>query len=109
MTYELAKQLKEAGFPQRFGSGYGFDEQGRTFQVVNNGYWEVKDTDISIPSLNELIKACGDEFGGLKHFPDEINNKFRAYNQPITLSTNADTPDMAVARLWLALKHKTDA
>jgi hypothetical protein len=109
MTYELAKQLKEAGFPQRFSSGYGFDEQGATIQVVTSGHWKVRDTDISIPSLNELIKACGDEFGGLKYFPNEMSNKFRAYNQPITISINADTPEMAVAKLWLTLHQQNDA
>ena len=107
MTYELAKQLKDAGFPQRFSSGYAFDEQGLVIEVLNDRHWKLKDTDISIPTLNELIKECGEAFGGLEHFPNEMSKQFRAYNQPAaTLSIYADTPENAVTKLWLALNKK---
>jgi hypothetical protein len=107
MTYELAKQLKEAGFPQRFSSGYAFDEQGQIIQVVTDSDWTVKANYISIPNLKELIKQCREAFGGLEYLPNEITDKFRAYNQPIaTLSIYADTPENAVTKLWLALKEK---
>ncbi len=66
ISYELAKKLKDAGFPQF------------TFDTLNplKGHWEYKgrkiipgidtlnlnDPDsVYIPTLSELMEACGDE------------------------------------------------
>ena len=104
MTYEVAKRLKDAGFPQRFNRGSAFNAQGEIFYFTGDRQGKVSETDISIPSLNELIKACGDHFGGLEHFPDEVTNKFRAFSLPDrSNSFFGDTPEEAVAKLWLAL------
>jgi hypothetical protein len=107
VSFEIAKRLKIAGFPQRFHSGYAFNEQGLTVRLVGEWQPKAKDTGLSIPTLNELIKACGERFGGLEHNPHETRNRFRAYLQlPDTLSGYGDTPEEAVARLWLVLNKR---
>jgi hypothetical protein len=54
MHYELAKELKDAGFPQK----HHYDEQGR-----RNDFCEPEV--VSNPTLEELIEACGEDFGNL--------------------------------------------
>jgi hypothetical protein len=106
-SFNLAKRLKAAGFPQRFTAGRAFNEQGLAIQLTTERQWRAEDTDISIPTLNELIKACGERFGGLENVPDGTRNRFRAYTQlPDTPSGYADTPEEAVARLWLLLNRQ---
>lgn len=103
MNYELAKQLKDAGFPQR------------------EGRWICEHNDVIIlkgacesyyyPTLEELIEACGDEFhcliltttGGI-----DSNKKFwsAGYNDKVVDWQNGVTPSEAVAKLWLALNKK---
>lgn len=110
MNYELAKKLKYAGFP--------FDswEVGRD-QIV----WEDGDAS-NEPTLSELIEACGEHFGELqqiKPFEDELyckncNNKrliefgakfnWIASFRRFPLSVQGQTPEEAVANLWLELK-----
>jgi len=54
MNYKLAKQLKDAGFPQ--------PEEG----ILFGGFpWEKEDS--YIPTLSELIDACGDGYFNLEH------------------------------------------
>src|SRR4051812_41726204 len=66
MNYELAKKLKDAGFPQEAGSPIlvctGFSEE--------NGF-ESKDVTIKYPTLSELIEACGGKFKSLEVFAGE--------------------------------------
>uniref|UniRef100_A0A6M3Y500 Uncharacterized protein n=1 Tax=viral metagenome TaxID=1070528 RepID=A0A6M3Y500_9ZZZZ len=83
MRYELAKQLKEAGW--------------ETKNVSN-----VKE-DGSSPTLSELIEACGEGFGGLKLHLEEWDawSKDRE-----TLAVQHKTPEEAVAKLWLKLHEK---
>jgi hypothetical protein len=106
VPFEIAKRLKDAGFPQRHSSGTAFNEQGLTIQLVNGRQWTANCADVSIPTLNELIKACGEKFGGLEHLPNEGRNKYRAYTQPNGLSGYGETIEEAVARLWLVLNKK---
>lgn len=102
MTYELAKQLKDAGFPQN----------GTPLNMVNYA------------DLSELIEACGDDFRNLeKHDEEEINmaaildidSRWTAYgtekernDKRLALIPNyfGSTPEEAVANLWLALNKK---
>jgi hypothetical protein len=89
MDYELAKQLKDAGFPQ---------EGDRPGDMVSGG--DVLGERVYYPTLSELIEACGMDFGDLKRM---VNGRFGARNSNITLSILGDTPEEAVANLWLAL------
>jgi hypothetical protein len=106
-SFDLAKRLKAAGFPQRFTGGSAFNEQGLAIQLNGERSWKAMDSDVSIPTMNELIKACGEKFGGLERFLDGTKNRFRAYTIfPDTPSGYADSPEEAVARLWLLLNRQ---
>lgn len=101
ITYELAKQLKDAGFK------FSKFPLGRTF--VRDGQGD----DIIVPTLSELIQACGlhyewdneDYYFILKYKYDEWEagfwwfeiSKYREYG---------DTPEEAVAKLYLELNKK---
>ena len=98
INYELAKQLKDAGFPQvkepTYGQGYWYSENG------GEGVY--------IPTLSELIEACqkGEEANSVNLFTTrdigcEAIKQFRfsgSYMKGI-----GSTPEEAVAKLWLQL------
>lgn len=118
MNYKLAKKLKDAGFPQS-GTDWLMEYEG----IDGNTYYqEICDYGtcrsegqapeykkcVYLPTLEELIEACGERFGFLLLNPENgmwlarvrgiepIHPEFsghRHYNEP----------DEAVANLWLAL------
>lgn len=102
MNYELAKQLKDAGFEQRFvgadGLGkYVFDEHTSLDGVY-------------APTLEELIEACLNS-GGYPKFSLESAEDPREWRAQLwSLAdcpfANGSTPTEAVAKLWLALNKK---
>ena len=103
MRYELAKKLKDAGFPQD-----GLNEC--TFRNCNchnlkkcggcsNCLW------IRFPTLSELIEACGYGFRKLIHIGDEWQAESFTFGE----GGVGLTPEEAVANLWLELnKTKND-
>ena len=96
MNYELAKELKDAGFPQLLG-GKWIHETGRVSDEMRaaGGY-------AYLPTLSELIEACGDQFKMLVADP-HIKGRWIAFSFLSTNSGSCPSPDEAVARLWLAL------
>lgn len=93
MNYELAKELKDAGFPFK-NYGTGFDSKGNLESRP-------------IVELSELIEACG-EFGFeslISSFGGEWKKYFIAKSAPKTGSKQGTgkTPEEAVAKLWLEL------
>lgn len=74
MNNELSKQLKDTGF---------------------KGRWN--------PTLSELIEACGDgDYFDLERWNElDINKKWLAVS--LGESANGETPEIAVAKLWLKL------
>lgn len=105
MNYELAKKLKEAGFPQRFSvmEGYYYEMSGQTLPTVKN------------PTLSELIEACGEDFTMLSKdkkiwYAHGITSRAYEPNGDIEdeyMDTfDGRTPEEAVAKLWLALNKK---
>ena len=104
MTYELCKQLKDAGFPM---PEHDWDnDSGFCHKYCDSiGY------DFCCPTLSELISACGDEFGSLERTCNYLGKTL----EWCATQTNIDgkdlyrigsTPEEAVARLWLALNKK---
>lgn len=92
MNYELARQLKEAGFPQ-------------------DGIGQFVDTKLASPTLSELIEACGDDFDGLMPQRRVKNSlgKFVAMKDRYESLSDCffgETPEEAVAKLWLKLNKK---
>ena len=91
MNYKLAKKLKEAGFPHNF---------------------DYNDHEMNVPTLEELIEACGDDLTALIQGFNKIgweatyllggeNPHHDAY-----VKGEGKSPEEAVANLWLEL-HKT--
>lgn len=117
MNYELAKKLKDAGFPQ-YGEGEKYCEpQWRArkidFNFVSCDCDHTTD-EAYFPTLGELIEACGDEFNCLFKHPEEewragyavseVEAGFGFANR--TKIGDGSTPEEAVANLWLQLNKK---
>jgi len=86
MDYKLCKSLKDAGFPQKTGGVY-FHEGGYSTKPK-----------ISVPTLEELIEACGVGVSLFQH-----GNKWFSSLEPQGTAAEGSTPTEAVANLWLAL------
>jgi hypothetical protein len=96
MDNSLAKELKDAGFPQ---NGKSCD----THSDIHDQFVH--------PTLSELIEACPKQMGSATFVLGSANQgqawvacyfDFRA-NRGAELNETGQTPDEAVARLWLAL------
>jgi hypothetical protein len=92
MDYELAKSLMDAGFPQI--------GKGSLIGSLDKLVWRSSDR-VYLPTLEELIDACGENFGSLSKQHDGWL-AYANYDQ----SFFAKTPAEAVARLWLALQKR---
>ncbi len=115
MNYELAKQLKDAGFKQDGSNGFITDKGifeslfdcdycpevfGQPTSNKNNAY---------VPSLSELIESCGDGFFGITRDNNHGNISFKASGDPMAFDIfegYGNSPEEAVARLWLELNKK---
>jgi hypothetical protein len=91
MTYELCEQLKDAGF----------------ISAGNAGSFEVDGEIVQIPTLSELIEACGNGFEELQRNnywgkTPEDNPRYLIPKHSIV----EKTPEEAVARLWIALNQR---
>lgn len=126
ISYELAKQLKEAGFPRDFGDGWAMfltNEEEGIISTVPWWHYVYKPNDppaIYVPTLEELIEACGDveDLDIIRRFVGgSMGVEWR-----VTLTKHVDleeivitdfggmgsTPSEAVAKLWLALRKELD-
>lgn len=90
ISYELAKQLKDAGFPQT-------DHED---DFIEDAFHDVY---VSKPTLEELIEACG---GKNIKIGSDFKGNWVAYSYINAISGNGSTPTEAVARLWLALNKE---
>ena len=107
MNYELAKQLKDAGFP--------IAEKANKLSPERT--YLTKDLEFAYsPTLSELIEACGDKIHGIHQAEDmygetvwfaTLKHDYRKFisNGP---GREGKTPEEAVANLWLALNKKND-
>lgn len=98
MDYELCKKLKDAGFPQ-----------GDEYSVGEYMYGKTPDTRVKVPTLEELIDACGEELECLSRMCDADTNKSIGWiTNPDDMSDKIiyETPTEAVAKLYLALYNK---
>ena len=101
MAYELAKKLKDAGFPQH-------DRTGEWYNVC---YFQGCEKDACFPTLSELIETCGDDFLSLEKYD---GGKWEAMRRTWCCDEHGEscefgygsTPEEAVANLWLALHEK---
>lgn len=103
MTYELAKKLKDAGFPQKKGGMY-ISSSGIVKDVAVDMMVETEQA-YCVPTLSELIEACGDEFSNLIKF-HITSERWSANCYKNDLNCSGETPEEAVANLWLKLNEK---
>ena len=110
ITYELAKKLKDAGFPLRKGTpgiywrgGFGYNFEDETIYLF--------------PLLSELIEACGENFYGLFTLWEKgyIKKSWAAVQRQQRTALGIEekevnafgsTPEEAVALLWIAIHKK---
>ncbi len=115
MDYELAKKLKDAGFPQK-GDGMWFCEMdspaGGSYYDLRSiplpGFALNEDYDTTYqPTLVELLNECGDDFHELKRVTKYASIGSDWYAVSTTQGLHSKiwlSPEEAVANLWLALK-----
>ena len=129
ITHELAKKLKEAGFPQNCEAQYERDTYiyGKCydgFNVFNKGVDRGGgDAEVDCPNLSELIEACGDDFDSLCRCGDlyqsskaeacsngeKVAGGFEASSietEDYCVWAWGDSAEEAVAKLWLELNKK---
>lgn len=112
MDYELAKKLKDAGFPNHGDDSRDFvfpnEQERERFYNSEGESWQYA----YVPSLSELIKACGDKFGTLWQTPEGIDGKQMwgasvlydyQYNSSLRGSMGF-TAKEAVSKLWIELQ-----
>ena len=111
IDYKLAKKLKDVGFPQK-GEGKYYLDGGKGFLEpdvrlnANEGSLSVY-----IPTLSELIDACGDEFDALKKgrgfiMGEIILFKATGRNNKCIVLIEGKSPEEAVAKLYIKLNEK---
>jgi len=109
MNYELAKQLEKAGFPQGMGKGcMCYDEKTKEIIIdCTEGNQVITDC-VKIPTLEELINACGNEFAELSKGNAKIDAPWTASGFPIKTGFcgQGKTPTESVIKLWLKLQKK---
>lgn len=112
MNYELAKQLKDAGFPQ---DGEGENIFNETWDEPNTEKYHERPS-AYLPSLSELIEVCGVSFESLTKTSfsacqdnslvlsvEEPNVAYLATSIAEEVKGWGLTPEEAVAKLWLEL------
>lgn len=96
MQYELAKKLKEAGFPQ--------GHNGADIVTTDDGEMIGTNEISKMPHLEELIEACGEDFESLiKQSDNWVATQFQAMGGRTIKMGKGETPIEAVANLWLEL------
>lgn len=105
MNYETARKLKDAGFPQE-GDGMFTDEHENIQTIRSSGF------QMYIPTLSELIEACGDGEHEVRLIWS-FKEKWCASQEGLTFPNgkfemgveifDCPTPEEAVANLYLAL------
>lgn len=100
MNYELAKKLKDAGFPQG-------DELVCKCYFISDGekgnaksVFDCKTERVYIPTLEQLIEACNSSFFELSKLSDGwvASDHYEV--------GKGSTPSEAVANLWLAINKE---
>lgn len=100
ISYELAKELKEGGFPMKM-----TDHELCAYQQT-----EIFDGVCHhVPTLSELIEACGNDFDHLEKDMELSLWRARSWKGTTPIIECGSTTEEAVARLWLFLNKKTES
>jgi len=104
---DWAKQLSDAGFPQSGGAAGHVQHPGNAAAAARS----------AAPTLSELIAACpkqigsatfllGSGQGGTRWTATYFDFRNNRIVDEDTLCQSGDTPEEAVAKLWLAIQNK---
>lgn len=107
LSYEKCCELRDAGFPQR----YHYDWQGisdfPSDMILDPKHPEKFGDRVSQPTLTELIEACGLPFDLSCRNNAEKWYAFNIANNPLGKGgTIRESPEEAVANLWLGINKK---
>jgi hypothetical protein len=116
MTYELAKKLKDTGYPQPRKGDLDMPG-GRAYTGIHNHTYYAGNTRwdnswIHSPNLGELIEACGSQFTMLRRIPDTgwrakyTDDSSQDTTEHITYIQSGHYPEEAVAKLWIKLHNE---
>ena len=118
ISYQIAKDLSEAGFPNMRVLKKGdklVDPDGKIHSAMRDVVESRYDW-FRLPTLSELIEACGFGFDGVTVVERFHASKDRVWKAQANTtlwdikdeatSAVGSTPEEAVARLWLALNKK---
>ena len=113
MEYETAKELKDNGFPHKGNGQYIGNVGNINHDAIKPGevFGIAQEDFCYIPTLEELIEACGYRFGSLTQSPRKtwyvttVEGKDN-YTYELVRDIECSIPLEAVARLWLALNKK---
>lgn len=95
MTYELCKQLKDAGL------------EVLQHSYCNNCEYDSREGSYHVPTLSELIEACGDKFHALLARGNGGDDNWEARSEgQFGSRVTGSTPEEAVASLYLKLHEK---
>ena len=106
MTYELAKQLKDAGFPQK---------EVHESRCPCHEPWGMCGLEAHnnrppyIPTLSELISELGDKFGNLERIPPPnklFKQGFGVRSWDGQYYEIGESPEEALSRLWLTIQRR---
>jgi len=101
LKYETAKALKDAGYPQK-SAGDRINPKG---YLEYSGCWDDSNEDdyITLPTLSELIEACGDKFGDLTLIDAGRGKCWFANSYKVPAAEASSSPEEAVAKLYIEL------
>ena len=108
MNYELAKKLKDAGFPQKYVC-YGMAYSDTTHFGLLKADDEWKENYVLIPTLSELIEACEGRYPNMVIVKGSLGwnaGVGSGITDGVAIEDNCSTPEEAVANLWLELNSK---
>jgi hypothetical protein len=114
MNYELAKQLREAGFPNiRVGEYFDHRIGSHSDDYGGSSDAPCHCNEDKYPTLSELIEACGDCLSHIKKYNGQwwaVSHCGHVGHEPGGNNLEEADPviDVAVAKLWLALNTKSN-
>lgn len=104
MNPDIAKQLKDAGYIQP-PMPLSWTNGGK-YLATYDSQGTITGTEIYVPTLSELIEACGDGFDWLVRYPARPDRALYYLAVGGKTCNEGSTPEEAVASLWLALNKK---
>ena len=118
MNNKLEKKLKDAGCPQNIDiGGKNYDQNGQLW-IASLEARPLPPQDTYVPTLSELIEACGVSFRELEKYSNTENGKLVYYWAAYAIDDatgrmtggskfKGSTPEESVANLWMALNKKS--